>query len=65
MGIFSDLMAILDPAWSTVTAEIELSARLCCGLDIYCYLSTWDIEGMEIWNVRSVPLLLAPGAADV
>ena len=53
MGIFSDLMAILDPAWSTVTAEIELSTRLCCGPTELCYVSVWDLQMLEIWNVQN------------
>ena len=61
MGIFSDLMAILDPAWSTVTAEIELSTRLCCGLTDLCFVSAWDLETLEIFNVENNTLSLAPG----
>lgn len=61
MEIFSDLMSILDPSWSTVTAEIELSTRLCCGLTELCYVSAWDLEMLEIWNVQNNTLSLAPG----
>ena len=55
------LMAILDPAWSTVTAEIELSTRLCCGLTDLCFVSAWDLETLEIYNVQNNTLSLAPG----
>jgi hypothetical protein len=56
--LFTSLMSIVDPEWSNTEGEVELSARLCCGIDGDCTLGTWDLETKEIWNVESNNLSL-------
>ena len=55
----------MDPAWSNVTADMELSLRLCCGLEGSCSVSVWDLGTLEIWNDSNNTLVMAPGAEDV
>ena len=48
--VFIDIMEILDSSWEDlVTDDIELSVRLCCGLND-CQVSVWDLESLQIWN---------------
>ena len=58
-------MNVLDTDWSTVTGEIELSTKLCCGLTGTRTLSAWDLQAKEIWNDESNSLALLPGADDI
>ena len=51
-------MSVADPEWSDVEGEVELSARLCCGLTGICTLGTWDLKTVEIWNLESNTLSL-------
>ena len=63
--LFSDIMNVLDIEWSTVTGDIELSVKLCCGLTGTCTLSVWDLLTKEIWNEKSNSLALLQGADDI
>ena len=56
--LFTSLMSVADPEWSDVEGEVELSARLCCGLTGICTLGTWDLKTVEIWNLESNTLSL-------
>ena len=56
--LFTSLMSVADPEWSEVEGEVELSARLCCGLTGICTFGKWDLKTMEIWNLESNPLSL-------
>ena len=58
-------MDIADPTWSNVTGDVELSVRLCCGIEGNCGFSVWDLESLEIWNLQGNTLSLSPGAEDV
>ena len=56
--LFTSLMSVADPEWSDMEGEIELSARLCCGLTGICTIGFWDLKTLEIWNLESNNLSL-------
>lgn len=58
-------MSVLDPEWTNDEGDVELSARLCCGLTGTCTIGVWDLETKEIWNNESNMLSLLPGAEDI